>query len=58
MVRRSDYSVENTPKRDEKGQIISQPKKISYMRSRAFILPLLCIGLVIICGLLIASFGG
>ncbi len=54
MVRRSDYSVEHSPTRDEKGRVVSQPKKKSFYRSREFLLPILCIALVIVCGVVVA----
>ncbi len=56
MVRRSDYSVNNTPKRDDKGKIISAPKRKSFYRSREFLLPMLCIALVVVCGIVVAVF--
>ncbi len=42
MVRRSNYSKENTPVRDG-FNIISRPKKQNFLKSREFLLPLMCI---------------
>ncbi len=49
MVRRSNFSVENTPER--KGfEIISRPKKKNPFKQKAFILPLLCTLLALAAG--------
>ncbi len=57
MVRRSDYSVENTPKRDEHGRVISYPKKKRIYRTPGFLLPVLGTLLVLVLALLMRVIG-
>ncbi len=58
MVRRSNYSVDNSPKRDEHGRVVSHPKKKHFMRTPGFIFPLLGVLMVIILALAMRGLSG
>ncbi len=58
MVRRSNYSVENSPKRDEHGRVVSTPPKKRFFRTPGFVLPLLGTLMVLVLALALRGMGG
>ncbi len=58
MVRRSNYSIENTPTRDKYGRVIKPLQKKRIFRTAGFLLPLLGTLLVMVLALALRGMGG